>query len=476
MSALRVAVLNWRDRRHPGAGGAELYCERVARELVAAGHQVVLVTSRPAGTAAREAVDGYTVRRLGGWMSVYPLALAWLARHRRGVDAVVDSANGVPFFSPLVAGGTPVVLLVHHVHQDLFTRALPPLLARFAAWLEGPATRAVYGRRTVVVLSPSTRTAVRRRLHLRGPVRVVPGGVDTLAVETSRSADPRVVVVGRLSPHQRLDSLVVAVARAAARVPGLELHLVGDGAERARLEELAAALAAPVVFHGRLSDADRDAVLATAWLTVSASDSGDWSLRLLEANAAGVPALARRVSGLRDTVRHGESGWLVDEEGAADVVARLTDALVTALQQLADPQRAVAASDGARAWAQRFSWSRTAEGLLSAVATERARQQRARARGERRSGNDVSVVVELPREALPAAWDPRAATSRAEDRWSVDGPLVRALLTAADEEDARGLLRRLHVDPDQPGVRLLVARHADVVDAARANPGGRVVA
>ena len=163
----RIAVLNWRDRRHRAAGGAELYCERVARELAAAGHEA-LAAGRP-----REAA-GYAVRRLGGWASVYPLALLWLARHRDEVDAVLDSANGVPFFTPLVAGERPVVLLVHHVHQYLFARALHPLAARLARWLEGPATRAVYARRTVVVPSPSARTAVRRKLRLRGRVRVVP--------------------------------------------------------------------------------------------------------------------------------------------------------------------------------------------------------------------------------------------------------------------------------------------------------------
>jgi hypothetical protein len=134
-----VVVLNWRDRRHPAAGGAELYCERLARELARRGRSVVLVTSRPAGTAARESLDGYSVRRLGSWWSVYPLVLLWLLRHRRSVGAVIDSQNGVPFFSPLVVGSrTPVVLLVHHVHQDLFTRALHPPAARLARWLEGP--------------------------------------------------------------------------------------------------------------------------------------------------------------------------------------------------------------------------------------------------------------------------------------------------------------------------------------------------
>lgn len=452
-----VVILNWRDRRHRSAGGAELYCERLARELASRGASVVLVTSRPDGAAAREHVDGYAIRRLGGWWSVYPLALLWLLRHRSSVGAVVDSQNGIPFFSPLVTSPrTPVVLLVHHVHQDLFARALHPLAARLARWLEGPASRRVYRRRPVVVLSPSARTQVRRRLRFDGPVRVVPCGADTLGLHGERSAAPRVVVVGRLTPYKRLDSLVDAMADVQTRLPDAELHLVGDGPARSELVERARAAGARVVFHGRLSDARRDELLSTAWLTVSASDGGDWAVSLVEANAAGVPVLARRVSGLRDTVRHGETGWLVDDrpDGLAEAVTR---ALVT----LADPAVAGTIGQRARAWAARFSWARTADGVQQALDAERVRlERRLRGHRERRAGNDLVVVLSVRESALPEGWE---SARRTGDVWVSDGSTVRGLLTGADEGDVEGILARLGIRRDDPSISVLVARHADLL-------------
>jgi len=456
-----VVVLNWRDRQHPAAGGAELYCERLARELARRGRSVVLVTSRPAGTAAREDLDGYSVRRMGSWRSVYPLALLWLLRHRSSVGAVVDSQNGIPFFSPLVVGRrTPVVLLVHHVHQDLFARALHPLGAQLARWLEGPASRRVYRRRTVVVLSPSARTQVRRRLRFDGAVSVVPTGSDTLGLRGERSAVPRIVVVGRLTPYKRLDSLIDAMAEVQRRLPEAELHLVGDGPARGELEERARTAGARVVLHGRLSDGDRDALLSTAWLTVSASDGGDWAVSLVEANAAGVPALARRVSGLRDTVRHGQTGWLVDGSGEG-----LAEAITRALLTLADPAVAATVAERARAWAARFTWERTADGVLQAISSERARLERQlRGSRDRRTGNDLVVVLSLPSSSLAQGWETQR---RAGDVWVEDGDTVRGLLAGADEGDVQTVLGRLGVDRDDPSVSVLVARHADLLGNQR---------
>lgn len=456
-----LVILNWRDRRHPAAGGAELYCERLARELARQGRPVILVTSRSPGTQARESLDGYAIRRLGGWWSVYPLALLWLLKHRSAVGAVVDSQNGIPFFSPLVtARRVPVVLLVHHVHQELFTRALPPLAARLARWLEGPASRRVYRRRTVVVLSPSARAEVRRRLRFDGDIRVVPCGADTSDVRGTRSAAPRVVVVGRLSPHKRLDALVDAMAEVRGEWPDAELHLIGDGPARQELEERARTTGAPVVFHGRLSDRRRSEVLNTAWLTVSTSDGGDWGISLVEANAAGVPALARRVSGSRDAVRHGETGWLVDGSagGIADGVAR-------ALATLADPAVAATLADRARAWAAGFTWARTADGVQRALDLEGARLQRQQSGSrDRRSGNDLMIVLSVPTSALRDGWE---SARRAGDVWASDGDTLRGLLTGADEGDVDSVLGRLDIDRDDPAISVLVARHADVLGGQR---------
>ena len=175
---------------------------------------------------------------MGSWWSVYPLVLLWLLRHRASVDAVVDSQNGIPFFSPLVVRrDVPVLLLVHHVHQDLFGRALRPAAARLARWLEGPVSRRAYRGRTVVVLTPTSRTQVRRRLAVR---RSDHGGAGRRGCTTAAGRAQRRPAHRRRRPSDAAQAprrcSSTPWPRCRHRLPDAELHLIGDGSARPHLE------------------------------------------------------------------------------------------------------------------------------------------------------------------------------------------------------------------------------------------------
>jgi glycosyltransferase involved in cell wall biosynthesis len=354
---MRVVVVNWRDLGHRHAGGAESYATRVARSMAARGHEVTYLTARDTGQRARDTDGAVAVRRLGGRWTVYPLALMWLLWHRRLTDAVVDCQNGIPFFTPLAVGGTRVVQVVHHVHTDQFDVHFPAWLAALGRWLEGPAARRVYRKAATVAVSPSTVDAMRNRLGWRGPVYVVPNG-NTAAPAglPSRAATPTIVCLGRLVPQKRVDRLVEAVSELLDRVPGLRLDVIGGGQEEAALRALAAARGGgAVVVHGRVSEAEKSRLLGRAWLNVTLSDGEGWGLAVLEAAAHGVPTLCRDVPGLRDSVRHGETGWHVPPE------VPVADALHRALKDLTDPALAARVAEDCRDWAACFDWDATGE-------------------------------------------------------------------------------------------------------------------
>lgn len=469
-----LVVFNWRDRRHPDAGGAELVCEEVAARFAERGEQVVLLTAASPGNPRREQRDGYTIVRRGGRLGVYPMALAWLLVHRRKVGAVIDSQNGIPSFAPLaVRRATPVVLLIHHVHQDQFGEYFPPLAARAARLLESAVTRWVYGDRVIASVSPSTRRDVRIRLGLKGPSYVVPPGAPPprpLGAIDARSADPLIVCVGRLVPQKRAELVVGAMIAVRAELPTAKLVVIGDGPHRDVIEAEVARrdLGDCVSLPGALPAAERDALVGQAWLTVSASRQEGWGLTILEANAAGVPAVAFRVPGLKDAIRHGETGWLVDAD------RELAPFIVNALRELQDPAVAEAMRQRAQAWVAHFSWDGMTD-RLSAILRDES-QRLGQARDNRRLYTDLGCVAEVPRRLLPPHW---ADDLRIGDEAVVTPEQVTFLFHGADTQSVRRALVRIGVDADWLGdseLRVRLARPRDLLALSASVPTGALAA
>ncbi|SDZ08558.1 Glycosyltransferase involved in cell wall bisynthesis [Geodermatophilus africanus] len=436
----RILVLNWRDIRHPLAGGAEQYMHEIGRRWVGAGAAVTWFTAAADGQPARDRLDGMRVLRAGGPLSVYAQTAVRLLRTHDHFDAVVDCQNGIPFFAPLFAGReVPVVQVVHHVHQDQFATRFSAPMAAVGRLLEGPLARRVYADRPVAAVSPSTRTELRRRLRFTGPVHVVPNGTVPPAVAGGgRAAVPTVVVVSRLVPHKRIDLLLEHVATAAGRFPGLRVEIAGDGPDRRRLQGLAAdlGLQSTVRFHGRVTDEVRDTLLDQAWLTTSTSVAEGWGCSVIEAAAWGVPCLALQAPGIRDSVLAEETGWLVDRP--ADFGA----ALVAAIEQLADPERARTITSACRDWAACFSWDRSADLLASVVLSEMGRvtvRRSGRELDRRSARSDMAVLARFRRTSANAV---RAAV-RVTDEVVDEGDLTSVVLTGCDEFDAPAVLNRI---------------------------------
>jgi glycosyltransferase involved in cell wall biosynthesis len=438
LSGSRILVLNWRDIRHPQAGGAEQYMHEIGRRWAENGADITWFTARPPDQPVREVLDGMRVLRFGGPLSLYPRTAVRLLRTRGLFDAVIDCQNGIPFFSPVFVGEhVPVVQVVHHVHQDQFATRFSAPMAAIGRALEGRAARWVYRNRTIVAVSPSTRTALRDRLAFGGRISVVPNGtVPVPASPGPRDPEPTVVVVSRLVPHKRLELLLSHVAEAIADVPRLRVDIVGDGPERARLQGLVVdlGLQSAVTLHGRLSDGERDQLLSRAWLTVSTSAAEGWGCSVLEAAAWGVPCLALRAPGICDSVLEGRTGWLVDRP------RHLGQALSRALHQLADERRAAGWAAACQDWARRFSWDRSAELMAGVVQHEMvSTARRSAGHSERRHARSDAAVLARFRVSEGRH---EGVSLRTTDQVVADGDRMSVLLNACDDFDAARVLQR----------------------------------
>jgi glycosyltransferase involved in cell wall biosynthesis len=357
---VRILVVNWQDRTNPQAGGAEVHLHEIFARLAARGHEVHLLCSGYPGAPAETELDGIRVHRVS---SRYGFAWRGRGAFRRlaaslGPDIVVEDVNKVPLNLPRVWPG-PFALLVPHLFGTTAYRELPAPLAAAVVAAERPMA-GVYARAGVHAISGSTRDDLVARGFRPDAVRVIYPGVDTahFAPDPSvpREALPAFLYVGRLKRYKQVDVAIAALGELGRSVPGARLWVAGSGDDARRLARFAraAGLAGSVEFLGYVSEPGKLDLYRRAWAVVLPSLKEGWGITNLEAAGCGTPALAADNSALRESVRDGETGFLVptgDVQALAGAMARV--ATDEALRERL--------GTGARAFARTFSWERTAQ-------------------------------------------------------------------------------------------------------------------
>jgi glycosyltransferase involved in cell wall biosynthesis len=317
---MRILICNWKDLRHPAAGGAEVYTHEVARRWVAAGHQVTIFAAAARDHSAEESIDGVRVVRGGGRFGVYKAAKEFYARDRRW-DLVIDEVNTRPFGCVDWVRDTPVVALIHQVCREIWFQEMPlpvALAGRFvleAQWLRR------YRDVPVLTVSQSSRASL--EAYGMGRVAVVPEGIGRRPrPPLQREGKPTLIFVGRLTPSKRPYDALTVFARLRRTMPDLRLWLVGDGPLRERLHSIAPP---GVSLFGRVTTAQRDELLARAHALVITSVREGWGLVVDEAAAMGTPAVGYDLPGLRDSIT--AAGGVLTRPRPSSMAAALAERL-----------------------------------------------------------------------------------------------------------------------------------------------------
>jgi glycosyltransferase involved in cell wall biosynthesis len=113
-------------------------------------------------------------------------------------------------------------------------------------------------------------------------------------------------------------------------------------------------LGSAVRFLGFVSEEEKRRLLRSAWAVVFPSPKEGWGISNVEAAACGTPAIASDSPGLRESVRHEVTGFLVPHGDAAALARRMVE-LATA------PGLVARLGAGARAFALPLTWERAAE-------------------------------------------------------------------------------------------------------------------
>ena len=268
--------------------------------------------------------------------------------HLRARLAPLEIARDAARLRRVVREQSVDVLHAHHSHDHwLAVLARPavdgrrPPVARtfhaLRAVKRDPASRRLY-RRTGAAFAVSRQIEARCREAGFAAERVywTPGTVDlprftgkadgrAVREEFALGDAPVVVSVARLAPQRGHETLLAGFRGVLADFPAARLLLVGKGETRERLERFVAAqgLSRQVTFTG-YRDRDLPDVLAAAdCFALMAPGSDDSCRAALEAMAAARPVVARAVGALPETVAHGETGLLLEDDRPEAVASAL---------------------------------------------------------------------------------------------------------------------------------------------------------
>lgn len=358
---MKILALNWRDPRNPEAGGAEIHLHEILKRAVKAGHRVIHVSHRVQWLPEREEIDGVEIHRHGKWYSYnYTLRRYCESLGLDSFDLIIEDICKVPVFSPGWSS-TPVLAVVPHLFGTTAFREVSLPKALYVNLLEA-FIPGVYSRCPFVAISQSTKDDLVRRGINGNRISVVPCGIDT----DFYTRDPGVPVmenmllyVGRLKKYKGVQHLLHALKLLHSRGIPAKLTVIGEGDYSRNLKLLTGKLGLQnhVAFPGFISQEEKLGWLQRASVAVFPSAKEGWGLTVIEANCCGTPVVASDSDGLRDSVKNGETGILVEHQNQ--------EALADALQDiLQNPGKREILSRNAMEWARGFNWDATGERML----------------------------------------------------------------------------------------------------------------
>ncbi len=311
----------------PDVGGPATHGPEFSRFLVERGHEVVVVTMGDGEPTARPC-EVVVVSRAAPFPVRYSKVAAVAAHRARHADVVYATATyAAAAVAATLARRPLVVKLVSDPAYEraqrygLFSGSLEAFQARGGRRVEAlKAARTHALRRARAVVVPSRYLAeIAAAWGLeRSRITVLHNPAPALDVSAASLAPGTFAFVGRLTRQKDLDVAIDAVAS----VEEARLVVVGDGPDRARLEQRARSSPGGerVEFVGALPREQALAVLAGSEACVISSAWENFPHAAVEALALGVPVVSTAVGGVPEIVSDGENGLLVPP-GSSDALS-----------------------------------------------------------------------------------------------------------------------------------------------------------
>jgi glycosyltransferase involved in cell wall biosynthesis len=343
---MRILWFNWRDIQNPGAGGAEVFTHEIMKRLAKRGHEMTLFTSRFKGCQLNEKIDEVDIIREGDKYTVYKEAKNYLQVYAHHYNLVIDEINTRPFFTPKLVGEKKVIALIHQLAREFWFYEIKfPLNYIGYYYLE---RKWLSNYKDIITVTVSNSTKIDLEEMGFKKLFVVPPGLSVTPLSTvkKKEANPTVIFIARLKnaklPHHALQAFSIIKRE----IPDAKMWIIGDGYFRKKLES---SKKDDVTFYGHISNEKKYELLSRAHIILVPAVREGWGQVVTEANAMGTPTIGYDVPGLRDSIRHHETGITVMEKTPAAMAQQ-------AISLLRDSDRLFKYSRNALEFSRQFRW------------------------------------------------------------------------------------------------------------------------
>lgn len=354
---MNILWLSWRDIQNPEAGGAEKVAIETASRLAREGHQITIFTSTFKNAKMHDVIRSVKIERRGNRLTCRLFAPLFYLKNR-DFDMVIDEINTIPFFAHIWAKNKTVTLIHQLAREYWYTQTVWPL--NILGFSLEPIYLKLFRKTSTIVISNSTKNDLKKLGFEK--IKVIRVGLDFKPRVTDIKQD-LILFIGRLKPVKGPQDAISAFRIIYAKLPQTKLCVVGQGESKfiSALKKLVdtTKLKNNIIFTGFISDQQKINLLSKAKIILIPSVREGWNLVATEANATGCVPIAYNVPGLRDSIKNGRTGILVECD-----VQKLAQAAIDLLEN--DKKRLRLAQNGLK-FAQNFSWDNTYESFKEAL-------------------------------------------------------------------------------------------------------------
>jgi glycosyltransferase involved in cell wall biosynthesis len=356
---MKIAYYSYDNVNNPKCGGGGAYRDLLIHRFLAKKHDIVFYTGNYIGKKLKND-NGITCNYLGLKTSylISRITFSILATiHSLFVNAdvvVICYSVFSPVISFLLRKKRTIIELFHLTGKNPFEKysvfGVFPWLAEHSVLLFG---------RNFITLSDSLAALIKERYKSK-EVCAAYTGFDTDIITGKKGKDEKYVLYfGRIDIHMKgIDILLDAFEKITEAFPAYTLKIAGRGTKKDVLwlkkRIKSSSNAERIEFFENVSRDHKINLFHNATFLCMPSRFEGWCISAIEAAACSKATLGTRIMGLQDSIKHNETGVLVNPEDSDDLADKMK-------MLLSDKKLRDRLGKNGYAWAQNFTWERVSK-------------------------------------------------------------------------------------------------------------------